>query len=159
MPQCRLNNGFDLSETMLTGEIVFVSLFTIEFLLHLVSARSFQKFWRSSSNIIDALAIAPFYAEVGYSLATIGSIQFDVGGGEVSFLKVLRLLAVLRVFKMLRHIPETQVLWMSAKGSVQKMGMPMFFLAIMLIILAAFLFESKKGSKCGTASLGPCSTS
>ena len=85
MPQCRLNNGFDLSETMLTGEIVFVSLFTIEFLLHLVSARSFQKFWRSSSNIIDALAIAPFYLEVAYSLATIGSIQFDVGGEEVSF--------------------------------------------------------------------------
>ena len=153
-PQCRLNSGYDLARTMEMGEIVFVTLFTIEFLLHLVSARSFKTFWRSSSNIIDLLAIAPFYAEVAYSLATIGSVQFDVGGGDVSFLKVLRLLAILRVFKMLRHIPETNVLWLSMKGSVTKLGMPMFFLAIIVVILAAILYEYEKGMP----TLVPCST-
>jgi len=143
-PQCQLNGGKDLATSMQTAEIIFVTLFTVEFFLHLISARSFRKFWRSWSNIIDLLAIAPFYIEVGYSYASIGAVQMELTGGDPSILKMLRLLSVLRVFKMLRHLPQTQVLVMAAKESWRKLLLPLFFLAIFVVIFSAAMFELVK---------------
>ena len=69
----------------------------------------------------------------------------ELAGGDPSILKMLRLLSVLRVFKMLRHLPQTQVLVMAAKESWRKLLLPLFFLAIFVVIFSAAMFEYEKG--------------
>jgi serine phosphatase RsbU (regulator of sigma subunit) len=75
------------------AEIVTVAIFTFEYLLRIVAARSKFAFIFSYQGLIDLLAIAPFYL-VGF---------------DARWLRALRLLRLLRVLKLQTHILETVV--------------------------------------------------
>lgn len=75
------------------AEIVVVAVFTFEYLLRIVAARSKLAFILSFQGLVDLLAIAPFYL-VGF---------------DARWLRALRLLRLLRVLKLQTHILETAV--------------------------------------------------
>ena len=74
-------------------EAIYMTWFTIEFIVRFLSCPNHCKFIKSFMNIIDLLAILPYY------LAPLVN-QFDsiktVG-------QTLRILRIMRVFKMARH--------------------------------------------------------
>jgi len=75
------------------AEIVVIAVFTFEYLLRIVAARSKLAFILSFQGLVDLLAIAPFYL-VGF---------------DARWLRALRLLRLLRVLKLQTHILETAV--------------------------------------------------
>jgi phosphoserine phosphatase RsbU/P len=75
------------------SEFVVVAVFSFEYLLRVVAAKSRLAFVVSYQGIVDLLAIAPFYL-----------IGFDA-----RWLRALRLLRLLRVLKLQTHVLDTTV--------------------------------------------------
>ena len=75
------------------AEMLTVAIFSFEYLLRIVAARSKLRFILSYQGVIDLLAIAPFY----------------LTGFDARWLRALRLLRLLRVLKLQTHILESVV--------------------------------------------------
>jgi sigma-B regulation protein RsbU (phosphoserine phosphatase) len=75
------------------AEIVTVAIFSFEYLLRIVAAKSKLAFIFSYQGLIDLLAIAPFY----------------LAGFDARWLRALRLLRLLRLLKLQTHILESVV--------------------------------------------------
>ena len=74
-------------------EAIYMTWFTIEFVVRFLSCPDHCKFIKSFMNIIDLLAILPYY--LAPLVDQLDSIK-QVG-------QVLRILRIMRVFKMARH--------------------------------------------------------
>uniref|UniRef100_A0A7I4Y8U8 BTB domain-containing protein n=1 Tax=Haemonchus contortus TaxID=6289 RepID=A0A7I4Y8U8_HAECO len=88
-------------------ELVCIVWFTIELTLRFISCPSKVTFMMSFLNIIDFVAIAPFFVNLIWADAnkSSGSMSFAV-------LRVLRLVRVFRIFKLSRHSAGLQILGM-----------------------------------------------
>jgi len=82
----------DLNESLQyllqTTEIIFVGIFTLEYLARIIVADNKPSYIFSFFGVIDCLAILPFYLSTGVDLRSI---------------RILRLLRLFRIFKLLRY--------------------------------------------------------
>ena len=98
--------------------------FTVEFVLRFISCPSKLKFFIEVGSIIDFLSILPYYLALAMSSS---------GGG----LAMLRVIRVLRVFKLARHSRGLQILGNTLKASFNELMMLAFFLAVMILIFGS----------------------
>ncbi|MDK9718332.1 MAG: ion transporter, partial [Trichlorobacter sp.] len=75
---------------LLGGELLITTLFSVEYVLRLYSARRPLRYARSFFGIVDLLAIIPTYASI-----------FAPG---LHFLATIRILRVLRIFRVLNMV-------------------------------------------------------
>jgi sigma-B regulation protein RsbU (phosphoserine phosphatase) len=75
------------------GELLVVSVFSLEYLLRIVAARKKLKFILSFEGIVDLLSIAPFF----------------LAGFDTRWLRMVRMLRLLRVFKLRTYRLEATV--------------------------------------------------
>ncbi len=73
-------------------EVVAVAIFTAEYVLRLVSSERPVRFVTSFFGLVDLLAIAPFYAQLGLADRAV----------DLRAVRALRLFRVLRAFKLMR---------------------------------------------------------
>eukprot|EP00965_Chrysotila_dentata_P106313 3511626-Pleurochrysis_carterae.AAC.3 len=105
-------------------EVVVVILFTVEYGLRFAVYEGNRcNFVLDAFNLIDLMAIAPFYIEMVLGDA--------VGGG------VLRVLRVVRLLRLLRHSRDMQMFVVCMGNSVQ--GLKLLFV---LFVLGALIFAS-----------------
>eukprot|EP00794_Sanderia_malayensis_P005694 gene5694-6395_t len=105
-----------------------IAYFTLEFLLRMLAAPNKLRFFWDFLNIIDLLAIVPFYI----TLAT----NFQ-GRISIYFLRTLRLIRVFRIFKLSRYSGEMKILGKALTDSARELGILVFF-----IVLGVILFSS-----------------
>jgi len=105
-----------------TAEWVFTALFTVEYVLRLVSVRRPLKYATSFLGVIDLLAILPGYL----SLVVAGTQSLLV-------IRALRLLRIFRVFKIARYVGEMTALVTAIRASRAKIVV--FLLAVLTIVL------------------------
>ncbi|KAJ8411236.1 hypothetical protein AAFF_G00172420 [Aldrovandia affinis] len=86
----------DPALTYVEGVCVF--WFTMEFLVRVVFSPDKLEFVKSVLNIIDFVAILPFYLEVGLS-----GLSSKAAKDVLGFLRVVRFVRILRIFKLTRH--------------------------------------------------------
>ena len=114
-------------------------LFTIEYLLRILSVRQPLRYCRSFFGVVDLLAILPTYlsvvAPISRSLATI---------------KVLRLVRVFRVFKLGRYVDESQVLLKALKATQAKITVFLLVIVTLVLVMGALVYvieSPEPGSK------------
>ena len=117
-------------------EMGCVIWFTCEYLLRLLSSPSKWKFLGSFLNLVDLLAILPYF------------VVLSISSGDatvLSVLRVARLIRVFRIFKLSRHSLSLKILGNTLKASVRELCMLMFFLAIGVLVFSSALYyaESK----------------
>ncbi len=110
-------------------EWVFSILFTIEYILRLVSVHRPILYARSFLGIIDLLAILPVYLSL-----------FFAGAQSLLVFRALRLLRVFRIFKLNHFISEMNFLGVALRSSIKKISIFMLTVLMMVIILGSLMY-------------------
>jgi voltage-gated potassium channel len=107
----------------------FSILFTIEYILRLVSIRQPWKYVFSPLGIIDMIALIPSYLSI-----------FFVGAQSLLVFRALRLLRVFRIFKMSRFLTEINFLTVALKGSLRKISIFLCVVLTLTVILGSVMY-------------------
>ncbi|XP_035758514.1 potassium voltage-gated channel subfamily A member 5-like, partial [Egretta garzetta] len=106
-------------------------------LVRFFACPSKPEFSRNIMNIIDIVAIIPYFITLGTELAheqqQPGAGSSNGGGGQqqamsLAILRVIRLVRVFRIFKLSRHSKGLQILGQTLKASMRELGLLIFFL-------------------------------
>ena len=103
-------------------EAVCISWFTVEYLLRLAGAPDKFQFIKRPLNIVDVLAILPYYLSLSL-VEQEAEDEVKVGGEEEvrlddmsRIVMVFRIARILRIFKLARHITGLQTLGMTLRN-------------------------------------------
>lgn len=117
-----------------TLEWIFTIIFTIEYILRLITIKKPWHYVFSFLGIIDLLAIIPSYLSI-----------FFVGGQSLLVFRALRLLRVFRIFKLNHYISEMRFLGAAVKGSLRKISIFMMIVLMLVIILGSLMYLVEAG--------------
>ncbi len=115
-------------------EWIFTIVFTIEYILRLVSIRRPVLYMISFLGIIDLLAIIPGYL----------SILF-VGSQSLLVLRALRLLRIFRIFKLTHFLSEMRFLGGAITGSLKKITIFLLVVFTTVIIMGSVMYLVERG--------------
>jgi len=113
----------------LAAEWFFTILFSIEYILRIISSKRPSKYIFSFYGIIDLLAILPTYL----SLVLVGSQYLIV-------IRVLRLLRVFRVLKLARYVKASAVLVIALKNSRHKIVVFLEVILTLVVIVGSLMY-------------------
>ncbi|VDK62583.1 unnamed protein product [Onchocerca ochengi] len=127
----------DWSNPFFYIELFCIIWFTTELLLRFISCPNKLSFLRSALNIIDFIAIAPFFGNLLWMDSTKSSMSFAV-------LRVLRLVRVFRIFKLSRHSVGLQILGKTFRASIQEFCLLIFFMSIALVLFSSGVYFAEQ---------------
>ncbi|XP_035563202.1 potassium voltage-gated channel subfamily A member 5 isoform X2 [Canis lupus baileyi] len=134
-----------LADPFFIVETTCVIWFTFELLVRFFACPSKAEFSRNIMNIIDVVAIFPYFITLGTELAE----QQPGGGGggqngqqamSLAILRVIRLVRVFRIFKLSRHSKGLQILGKTLQASMRELGLLIFFLFIGVILFSSAVY-------------------
>ncbi len=111
----------DYGDILFVAEWFFTILFSVEYLLRLVSVRRPLRYIFSFYGMIDLLAIAPTYVSL-----------FIPGTHYLLTIRILRLLRIFRIMKLTEYVSEGKVITGALKASQRKISV--FLLAVLTIV-------------------------
>jgi len=111
------------------AEWVITILFSIEYILRIVSIKKPWKYIFSFYGVIDLLSTIPKYVSL-----------ILVGSHNLAALRALRLLRVFRILKVTRYIGESNKLIIALRGSRVKIAIFLFFVVILCVILGTIMY-------------------
>lgn len=117
-----------------TAEWVITILFTIEYILRIITIKKPTKYIFSFYGIIDLLSTLPKYLAI-----------FFTGTHSLVALRGLRLLRVFRILKLARFIGESNNFVKALKASKAKIAVFLFFVLILCIILGTIMYLIEGG--------------
>ncbi len=112
-----------------TAEWVITILFSIEYILRIISIKKPWKYIFSFYGIIDFISTIPKY--LSFIL---------VGSQNLAAIRALRLLRVFRILKVTRYIGESNRLLIALKSSRPKIAVFLFFVLILSVILGTIMY-------------------
>ncbi|KAK6326371.1 hypothetical protein J4Q44_G00020160 [Coregonus suidteri] len=118
-------------------EYVCVVWFTGELVLRFACVRDKCRFTRSVPNVIDLLAILPFYVTLAVESLHGGSTELENMGRVV---QVLRLMRSLRMLKLGRHSTGLKSLGLTITQCYEEVGLLLLFLSVGISIFATVEF-------------------
>ncbi|XP_061689428.1 potassium voltage-gated channel subfamily A member 3-like [Syngnathoides biaculeatus] len=121
-------------------ETLCIIWFSLELLVRFLSCPSKTSFSKNIMNVIDVVAIIPYFITLGTELAEAET----TGGGQqamsLAILRVIRLVRVFRIFKLSRHSKGLQILGQTLKASMRELGLLIFFLFIGVILFSSAVY-------------------
>ena len=123
------------------AEWIITILFSIEYVLRIISIKKPMRYVFSFYGVIDFLSTIPKYLSI-----------FLVGSHNLAALRALRLLRVFRILKLARYIGESNRLLVALRASRAKIAVFLFFVVIICIILGTVMYMIE-GSENGFTSI------
>jgi voltage-gated potassium channel len=111
------------------SEWVITILFSLEYILRLISIKKPIKYIFSFYGIIDLLSTIPKYLSFIF-----------VGSHHLAALRALRLLRVFRILKLTRYVGASNTLLVALRASRAKIAVFLFFVVIVCIILGTIMY-------------------
>jgi len=136
LPQFWDSNNITLNDL----EIFVISVFTADYVIRFAtSGRRWYKWIVLPLNIIDILAILPFYIQLFIELS--GS---KVAVGKLAVVRVLRLLRVVRILKLAKHFTIFPLVLDALKNSISGIGLLGFLIMLLLILCSSGMFYAEQ---------------
>src|SRR4030095_16183695 len=107
----------------------FTILFTIEYLLRLISVKRPLKYVFSLLGLVDLLAIIPMYLSI-----------FLAGAQSLLVLRALRFLRIFRIFKLTHFLSEISFLGAALRSSAKKISIFMLVVVAIVLILGSIMY-------------------
>ncbi|XP_056413903.1 potassium voltage-gated channel subfamily C member 4-like isoform X2 [Hyla sarda] len=123
--------------TYIEGVCVF--WFTLEFIVRIICCPDKLFFVKNLLNIIDFVAILPFYLELGLS-----GLSSKAARDVLGFLRVVRFVRILRIFKLTRHFVGLRVLGHTLRASTNEFLLLIIFLALGVLIFATMIYYAER---------------
>ncbi|XP_072537886.1 voltage-gated potassium channel KCNC4 [Salminus brasiliensis] len=120
-------------------EGICVVWFTFEFLVRIICCPNKLVFIKNLLNIIDFVAILPFYLELSLS-----GLSSKAATDVLGFLRVVRFVRILRIFKLTRHFVGLRVLGHTLRASVNEFCLLIIFLALGVLIFATMIYYAER---------------
>nr|XP_055026042.1 potassium voltage-gated channel subfamily G member 3-like isoform X2 [Misgurnus anguillicaudatus] len=115
-------------------EAVCIGWFTAECIVRFIVSRDKCEFVRRPLNIIDLLAITPYYISVTMTVLTGENSQLQRAGVT---LRVLRMMRIFWVIKLARHFLGLQTLGLTLRRCYREMVMLLVFICVAMAIFGA----------------------
>ncbi len=117
------------------GEWVFTLLFTVEYVLRLVSVGKPLKYAGSFFGVVDLLAILPSYIDI-----------LLPGSRYLQVIRILRVLRIFRVLKLVQFLGEARRLKQALRASSRKIAVFLFSVITLVVIFGSmiYLIEGEK---------------
>ncbi|RLW04354.1 hypothetical protein DV515_00005881 [Chloebia gouldiae] len=137
-------------------ETVCVAWFSFEFLLRSIQAENKCAFLKTPLNIIDILAILPFYISLLVDVVSTKNSSKPGGGAGNKYLervglvlRFLRALRILYVMRLARHSLGLQTLGLTVRRCTREFGLLLLFLCVAMALFSplVYLAESELGAK------------
>ncbi|KAH7698836.1 CRE-KVS-1 protein [Aphelenchoides avenae] len=125
-------------------EIVCVIWFTFEYVLRFTAASDRLKFFIGLLNIVDLIAILPFYLELvlrlfGFDVSSLQDIK-----GAFLVVRVLRILRVVRILKLGRYSAGMRTFALTLRNSARQLGMMGMVLFTGVIFFGTLIYYVEK---------------
>jgi voltage-gated potassium channel len=115
--------------TLRALEWAFTALFTVEYVLRLVSVRQPLRYARSLFGVIDLVAILPTYLSV-----------LVPGAQSLLAVRLLRLLRIFRVLKLAEYLRESKVLAQAMRASGRKIAVFLLVVVTIVVIVGSLMY-------------------
>lgn len=111
------------------AEWVFTLLFTVEYVLRLLSARRVTRYVTSFYGIIDLFAILPTYVSLVLP-----------GGQAFAVIRILRVLRVFRVLKLAQFVGSERLLIAALRASARKIVVFLIAVVTIVVVVGAVMY-------------------
>lgn len=128
-------------------EAVCIGWFTAECIVRFLVAKNKWDFLRRPLNIIDVIAITPYYVTMALARAGMPGAGLGVAG---VILRVLRMMRVFWLMKLARHFLGLQTLGLTLTRCYREMVMLMVFVCVAMAIYSALAQLLEHGLDLGT---------
>ncbi len=118
-----------LHHTFVILEVIITIIFTIEYILRVITIRNKKEYIFSFFGVIDFLAILPFYMSLFIPITKYFLI-----------LRMLRMLRVFRIFNLLDFMNDGKFIVTALKNSSRKIYIFLMFLVIFSVIVGSMMF-------------------
>lgn len=116
-------------ELLVVAEWIFTILFSIEYILRLLSVGKPMKYVTSFMGIVDLLSVIPTY------------LSLIVAGPQyLLVIRTIRLIRVFRILKLTRYVSEAQVLGQALKSSFAKITIFISGVVILVLIMGTLMY-------------------
>ncbi|CAL1585792.1 unnamed protein product [Knipowitschia caucasica] len=115
-------------------ESACIGWFTLEYVLRLFSCPHKLKFALAFMNIIDFMAIMPFY--VVLVLTRLGAGVIELANVQQA-VQALRIMRIARIFKLARHSSGLQTLTSALKSSFKELGLLLMYMGVGVFLFSA----------------------
>ncbi|XP_029902669.1 potassium voltage-gated channel subfamily G member 4-like [Myripristis murdjan] len=128
--------------SMFVVESICVAWFTLEFVLRFINAQSKLAFARGPLNIIDAVAILPYYVSLIFEVSDESQEDVSMMGGRGYLdklgliLRMLRALRILYVMRLARHSLGLQTLGLTMQRSMREFGLLLLFVCVAVTLFS-----------------------
>lgn len=129
-------------DIFLALEWAFTILFTIEYILRLISLQKPWLYVFSFLGVVDLLAILPGYLSIIFA-----------GAQSLLVLRALRLLRVFRIFKLTHFLSEMRFLGGAMRASMKKITIFMLIVLTLVIIFGSIMYLVEKEANPGFSSI------
>ena len=114
--------------------------FTLEYLVRFICSPKKWKFFKHPMNIIDLLAILPFY--LTFIIDQLEDLKIIARAGKT--VRLVRVLRIIRIFKLVRHFAGLQSLIHTLSEAYKELGLLMLIVSLSILTFAVLIFYAER---------------